>query len=311
MPLRALCVKSSWATRHVIVSATNSPLLSSVVAEELEISVDNAIKIIAFGSVYLNENPETNNAPTKRCMTDAAVKEGSYVRVYPDAGRYDVDSVDWRQTIVHENDDFVVVNKPAGIPCNPTAANFHENVLESVRRALGCGALFNPHRLDVGTSGILVLGKTKAFATEFGNAIKRREVTKVYKLVVVNSFKWSDWSADLRVNFPAEGSSLTHYMETSKHYPKVLHDDKVPGSKVCISEVVAVSPTEACSNEEWRRRSEGDPPLQEALRCWGEQAAAGGHDALALCEVRLRLLTGRTHQLRAQVRRSRGADYSC
>ena len=354
---------TATSTRHVIVSCPDSPLLSEVVATELAISTDVARSIIQFGSVYVNERPGADsNAPTKRCMLDKTpLHQGSYVRIYPQAGRYAVDAVDWRRTILYEDQSFVVVNKPAGIPCGPTASNYHENVMECVRKALlQCDKLYNPHRLDVATSGILVFGKSKQFAREFGHMIRQHEVAKTYKLLVVNSFKQScdvssgtatatdaDSETDTgttvssggteasasagtgvtvgagayRIQFPAVGSTLTHFMETSKHYPKVLHDCPAPDSKRCESVVMAVSDTIARTRQEWLRLSEDsgsgscsssgglDPSVQAALRSWcapyAEREGRGSedHDSVAFCEVQLQLLTGRTHQLRAQVGR--------
>ena len=227
------------------------------------------------------------------------------MRIYPSGGRYDVSSIDWRATIVHDCEEYVVVNKPAGIPCCPTTSNFHENVMECLRKELGCEKLYNPHRLDVGTTGVLVFGKTKEFAREFGFAIRNHEVAKTYKLLVVNSFKHqeslSETSISRNIQFPPIGSTLTHYMATSRHYPKILHATEIPDSKVCVSIVKDVSSTVARSCEDWRRRFKHDPKLMEALDCWGAQATGAGHDSLALCEVQLQLMTGRTHQLRAQV----------
>jgi hypothetical protein len=137
----ALCtlVKPATSTRHVIVSTihveTPVTLLSDVVASELSISGSMAQDMIEFGSVYVNEQPGTNT-PTKRRMVDMHVHEGCYVRIYPEGGRYDVASVDWQEAVLFQNEDFVVVNKPPGIPCGPTTSNFHENVMECVRKVL-------------------------------------------------------------------------------------------------------------------------------------------------------------------------------
>jgi hypothetical protein len=282
-------------------------------------------------------------------MTDMPLQPGSYVRIYPEALRYDVASVDWRAAILHETEDFVVVAKPAGLPCAPTASNFHDNVMESVRREVQCEKIHNPHRLDVATSGVLVFGKTRRFARDFGLAIRRHEVTKTYKLLVVKSFRRTSPAfplslsssppfssgatardaadADATIQFPAVGTALTHHMETSRHYPKILHACAVPGSKECLSMVTAVSPSVVGSRKDWLRRTRGaGPQLKAAMQTWcslaggtaegddsddckdGEGHSDGGvEECLAFCEVQLQLLTGRTHQLRAQVSGSAAA----
>ncbi len=46
--------------------------------------------------------------------------------------------------ILHEDDDFLVVNKPAGLVCHPTKGDQYSSLVSRVRLHLGEG--FLPHR---------------------------------------------------------------------------------------------------------------------------------------------------------------------
>lgn len=70
-----------------------------------------------------------------------------------------------RGAVLADGPDHLVVNKPSGIPVHPTV-NYHvHSVTEQLRAAHG--RLFPCYRLDRLTSGVLVLGKSAAFAARF------------------------------------------------------------------------------------------------------------------------------------------------
>lgn len=83
-------------------------------------------------------------------------------------------------TIVHENSDFVVVDKPAGL-------NFHSEeeagLVVLTREMLQLSELYPLHRLDKMTSGLVLFGKTKAAAQAFGKMFEARQVEKYYLAV--------------------------------------------------------------------------------------------------------------------------------
>ena len=94
-------------------------------------------------------------------------------------------------TIVHDDDSIVVVNKPAGVAAHPSvgwsgptvpgalaAAGFRISTSGAAERA---GIV---HRLDVGTSGLMVVAKSETAYTHLKRAFHDREVGKVYHAVV-------------------------------------------------------------------------------------------------------------------------------
>ena len=95
--------------------------------------------------------------------------------------------------IVHEDDELIVINKPAGVPVHPTGRYFHNSVSEIMRAERG-GA-FNPrpaNRLDRLTSGIMFIGKTQKAADEISTRIRAHKVKKEYVARVLGEFPEGD-----------------------------------------------------------------------------------------------------------------------
>ena len=72
-----------------------------------------------------------------RLAHDTMVTPGDYIRVHTSPRRYQISDIRWDNHIVYEDEDFVVVNKPSGLPSVPTTDNFHENVVERSSPFLG------------------------------------------------------------------------------------------------------------------------------------------------------------------------------
>ncbi|NYF16310.1 23S rRNA pseudouridine1911/1915/1917 synthase [Microbacterium sp. AK009] len=93
--------------------------------------------------------------------------------------------------VVHQDDDLIVVDKPAGVAAHPSVGWEGPTVLGALAaagvRVATTGAAERQgvvHRLDVGTSGLMVVAKTEAAYTALKRAFKEREVEKVYHAVV-------------------------------------------------------------------------------------------------------------------------------
>lgn len=93
--------------------------------------------------------------------------------------------------IVHDDDELVVVDKPVGVAAHPSpgwrgptvlgalaAAGFRISTSGAAERA---GIV---HRLDAGTSGLMVVAKSERAYTTLKRAFKEREVQKIYHAVV-------------------------------------------------------------------------------------------------------------------------------
>ncbi len=94
-------------------------------------------------------------------------------------------------TIVHDDDDIVVIDKPVGVAAHPSVGWEGPTVLGALAgagfRIATSGAAERAgivHRLDVGTSGLMVVAKSENAYTWLKRAFHDREVDKIYHAVV-------------------------------------------------------------------------------------------------------------------------------
>jgi 23S rRNA pseudouridine1911/1915/1917 synthase len=90
--------------------------------------------------------------------------------------------------IVHEDDDILVVNKPAGLVVHPGNGNWKGTLLNALLHHLPQLAAIPRagivHRLDKDTSGLLVVAKTLPAQTELVRQLQARTVKREYLALV-------------------------------------------------------------------------------------------------------------------------------
>jgi len=171
--------------------------MSDCLARGFGISTEEGASLFHLGAVYREG---------VRARFDGPVSRGQYLRVHLRPKRFPVQHIDWRGAIVQQEDDFLVVNKPAGIPVHATVDNTIENVLHQLRGVLGA-SLYITHRLDVEVGGLIVFAKSTKFQKEFNRLLVERKSTKRYRALVTSC--------------PEVGRHI-HYMEPSKRSPKLV-----------------------------------------------------------------------------------------
>lgn len=91
--------------------------------------------------------------------------------------------------IVHEDDDMIVINKPAGVPVHPAGRYNYNSIIEIMRAERGYQ--WNPlpcNRLDRLTSGVMFIGKHAQAAERLTEQLMARTVQKVYCARVIGEF---------------------------------------------------------------------------------------------------------------------------
>lgn len=249
-------------------------------------------ELIRLGAVYVKK--PTDFKP-RRILSDVTVNPGDSIRVHPYPRRYPAFSdIDWKSALIHDSEQYIVVNKPAGIPSNPTVDNYYDNIFIGASSKLNNGDdLYLPHRLDTDTSGLIVLGKEKDFTAYFGSLLrKRQKINKRYKallasdsartisdiferLKLVEEIESVDNIASKR---PAKSILFTSYQEKTSRCPKIFHESPVEGSLLCqlaLSSGTAPMTLSALDWIKWSDNLSGKNYNQEVIdkfkkgmRCW-------------------------------------------
>src|ERR1041384_2679313 len=88
--------------------------------------------------------------------------------------------------ILHEDDDLLVINKPAGLVCHPTKGDVYSSLISRVRLHLGPDSTTHlVNRLDRETSGIILVAKNDVTALELRRIWETRAVRKQYLAIVI------------------------------------------------------------------------------------------------------------------------------
>jgi 23S rRNA pseudouridine1911/1915/1917 synthase len=94
-------------------------------------------------------------------------------------------------TVVFDDDDIIVIDKPVGVAAHPSVGWEGPTVLGALAgagyRVSTSGASERAgivHRLDAGTSGLMVVAKSEHAYTQLKRAFHDREVSKIYHAVV-------------------------------------------------------------------------------------------------------------------------------
>ena len=135
----------------------------------------------------------------------AVVHEGLQVEVeVPPPVPSSVEAEDIPLPVLHDDEDLVVIDKPAGMVVHPGAGHRQGTVvtalLHHVEDLSGIGGEDRPgivHRLDRGTSGLMVVAKNDAAHRELSRQFQEREVQKTYLALV-----WGLVQAGRRIDLP-------------------------------------------------------------------------------------------------------------
>lgn len=226
--------------------AKESGLLSKHIADQCLVSIDHAIFLIHFGSVYVNG---------QRLKEDIQIASSTYIRAHTTPRRFlQMTSQQISELIQFESEDFLIIHKPSGLPVHDTVDNCYENLLRCLEGYLKT-TLYITHRLDVPTEGLILLAKTTAFQKYFNQLLAQKSVRKIYSAEVENS---------TQISLP---SRLTHFMKKSLWAPKQIVESPEPETQECQLHIL----------------NQKNFSFQNTSR------------------LEIELLTGRTHQIRAQL----------
>lgn len=164
-------------------SAAAGERLDRHAAARLDLPRNQIQKWIRDGALLLNgkaAKPSTAVEPEDRI--DCRPPERRDDRVRPEPGEL---------TVLHEDAEVVVLDKPAGLTVHPGAGRatgtLAHHLLARYPEMAGVGGEGRPgivHRLDQGTSGVLVVARTPAAHTRLARAFAGREVEKRYLAIV-------------------------------------------------------------------------------------------------------------------------------
>lgn len=164
---------------HRFEAPNDAPRLDVLVAGRLDLSRNQAATLIAGGNVLVGGRRE---------KAGYRPRPGEAITVViPPPPRREVAPEDIPLTIVYEDDDLLVVDKPAGMVVHPAPGNWSGTLVNALKArggALSSGSEEGRegivHRLDKETSGLLLVAKSDRAHRFLGAELQARRITRRY-----------------------------------------------------------------------------------------------------------------------------------
>ena len=172
--------------RVVVDKGQSQVRVDKYLFERLVNSSRNRIQKAAdAGLIMANGKPVKSSYKVKPC---------DVLTVMMDRPRYDNDIIpeDIPLDIVYEDNDLMVVNKPAGLVVHPGCGNYHGTLVNAIAWHLKDNPRYDPndpqvglvHRIDKDTSGLLVVAKTPDAKTHLGLHFYNKTTKRKYNALV-------------------------------------------------------------------------------------------------------------------------------
>lgn len=172
--------------------------------------------------------------------------------------------------ILYEDSDKIAVNKPSGFPSVPGLLSAVQDVQSALSAQLGI-PVYAVHRLDMDTSGVLLLAKNPATQSRLMKLFEQGKIHKTYRALVENDTTFKTIPQEGRIDLPLSADFADRPRQKAGQGKEAVTEFKVIGG------VLGGSPCDLI-----------DTAIAEML------------------EVEFKPLTGRTHQLRVHAANPKG-----
>lgn len=187
-----------WKRHRLLVEDGGGHRLDRYLAERLGLSRSRVVALIQENRVRVD------GALPKKSQ---ALESGQVVEVeVPPPRLLEARPQDIPLDVVFEDEALLVVNKPAGLVVHPAPGHpdgtLVNALLYHIQDLSGIGGILRPgivHRLDRDTSGLMVVAKGDEAHIALSNAIRRREVRRIYQAVAWGHLAESPLTVDAPV----------------------------------------------------------------------------------------------------------------
>jgi RluA family pseudouridine synthase len=133
-------------------------------------------------------------------------------REVDDADRIAIIDAEAQLDVIGETDDWVAINKPAGVPTQPTQDRATRSAEELARARYR--EIYLVHRIDTPTSGVVLFARTRAAAAKFSELFASGAMKKTYLAVVAG-----DLVGPLTIDTPIDGKDALTLVITTATAP--------------------------------------------------------------------------------------------
>lgn len=193
-------------------------------------------------NLILDKKVKLNNSiildPSKKILPGDKI----YLEI-PEPKTASLKPYDYKLDIIFEDEDLIVLNKPAGIVMHPGAGNYDNTIVNALvnydKDSLSnIGDELRPgivHRIDKDTSGLVVIAKNNFTHEHLSNQFNEHSITRIYQLLVWGKLRPSKGRIE---TFITRSSKNRQMMEVSNSKGKraitnyrtieIFENDKTP-----------------------------------------------------------------------------------
>ena len=198
--------------------------LDAFLARTLEnTSRSAAQKLIEEGNVQRNGGPAKKN-------DRLSVGDRIDVTLPQEPEETEIRPVKMDLSIVYEDDDVLVINKPKGLVVHPAAGHQDDTLVSGLKYAYGenlstINGSLRPgivHRIDKDTSGLLAIAKNDYSHAMLASQLKDHTMARTYEAIVCGSFREDSGTVDAPIGrHPSDRKKMCVTERNSK--PAVTH----------------------------------------------------------------------------------------
>ena len=156
----------------------------------------------------LKLNNEMIKSPSKKVVSGDQI-----ILEIPKPKESSIKPYDFKLDIVYEDEDLLVINKPAGIIMHPGAGNHDSTIVNALMNYCGSslsniGDELRPgivHRIDKDTSGLVVIAKNNKTHENLSTQFNKHTISRIYQLLIWGKLR------------PSKGQITTFITRSSKN----------------------------------------------------------------------------------------------
>ena len=186
----------------------------------------------------LKLNNEIINSPSKKISAGDRI-----ILQIPEPEESSLKPYNFKLEIVHEDEDLLIINKPAGIIMHPGAGNYDQTLVNALMHynkddLSTIGDKLRPgivHRIDKDTSGLIIIAKNNETHENLSIQFSEHTITRTYQLLIWGKLRPSSGKID---TFITRSSKNRQMMEVSSSKGKraitnyktleIFENDKTP-----------------------------------------------------------------------------------
>ncbi len=152
---------------------------------------ENNLSRTRIKKLILNRGLKINNIiikdPSKKVLSGDILN-----LMVPEPQKTSLKPYNYKLNIIFEDEDLIVINKPAGIVMHPGAGNFDNTIVNALINydkdtLSNIGDELRPgivHRIDKNTSGLVVVAKNNEAHENLSNQFSKHSIKRIYQLLI-------------------------------------------------------------------------------------------------------------------------------